>query len=112
MKFEVDLTNAKKLIVQNIDGTLVECTIKNGTVTSMGFFTRNDSLDREVENLKTTNNEVKTINKIIKLDDKLDKIAKENRDKIANKIFNEDTKRADKEDLKDLIKKIVTDNDE
>ena len=85
MEFKIDLKNIVKIVTEK-DGKRIEYKIKDGVIIDATVIDEEKVVSDKINELKATNENVKKIQNIIKLDDELDEIVKLKRDKIAEEI--------------------------
>ena len=85
MEFKIDLKNIVKIVTEK-DGKRIEYMIKDGVITDATVVDEEKVIEDKIDELKATNENVRKIQEIIKLDDELDEVAKLKRDEIAEKI--------------------------
>jgi len=68
MNFEIDLTNAVKIVTKKDDATFIEYTIDDGKIVDVSIVEREKTTEEKVEELKS-NPDVQKINKLITLSD-------------------------------------------
>ena len=85
MEFKIDLKNIVKIVTEK-DGKRIEYMIKDGVITDATVVDEEKVIEDKIDELKATNENVKKIQEIIKLDNELDEVAKLKRDEIAEKI--------------------------
>lgn len=85
MEFKIDLKNIVKIVTEK-DGKRIEYMIKDGVITDATVVDEEKVIEDKIGELKATNENVRKIQEIIKLDDELDEVAKLKRDEIAEKI--------------------------
>ena len=117
MEFKIDLKNIVKIVTEK-DGKRIEYKIKDGVITDATVVDEQKVVSDKIDELKATNENVKKIQDIIKLDDELDRIVKLKRDEIAEEIqLSNLESKEDKEDkvariayLQEMIKKLKKDD--
>lgn len=85
MEFTIDLKNIVKIVTEK-DGKRIEYKIKDGVIIDATVMDEEKVVSDKIDELKATNENVKKIQNIIKLDDELDEIVKLKRDEIAKEI--------------------------
>jgi len=85
MEFKIDLKNIVKIVTEK-DGKRIEYMVKDGIIIDATVIDEEKVVSDKIDELKATNEDVKKIQEIIKLDDELDEVAKLKRDEIAEKI--------------------------
>jgi hypothetical protein len=85
MEFKIDLKNIVKIVTEK-DGKRIEYKIKDGVIIDATVMDEEKVVSDKIDELKATNENVKKIQNIIKLDDELDEIVKLKRDEIAEEI--------------------------
>jgi hypothetical protein len=85
MEFKIDLKNIVKIVTEK-DGKRIEYMIKDGVITDATVVDEEKVIEDKIDELKATNENVRKIQEIIKLDNELDEVAKLKRDEIAEKI--------------------------
>ena len=85
MEFTIDLKNIVKIVTEK-DGKRIEYMVKDGIIIDATVIDEEKVVSDKIDELKATNEDVKKIQEIIKLDDELDEVAKLKRDEIAEKI--------------------------
>ena len=85
MEFKIELKNIVKIVTEK-DGKRIEYKINDGVITDATVIDDNKVIEDKIDELKATNEGVRKIQDIIKLDDELDEIVKLKRDEIAEEI--------------------------
>ncbi len=85
MEFTIDLKNIVKIVTEK-DGKRIEYKIKEGVIVDATVIDEEKVVSDKIDELKATNESVRKIQDIIKLDDELDEIVKLKRDEIADEI--------------------------
>lgn len=85
MEFKIELKNIVKIVTEK-DGKRIEYKINDGVITDATVIDNEKVIEDKIGELKATNESVKKIQDIIKLDDELDEIVKLKRDEIAEEI--------------------------
>jgi len=85
MEFKIELKNIVKIVTEK-DGKRIEYKINDGVITDATVIDNEKVIEDKIDELKATNESVRKIQDIIKLDDELDEIVKLKRDEIADEI--------------------------
>ena len=85
MEFKIELKNIVKIVTEK-DGKRIEYKINDGVITDATVIDNEKVIEDKIGELKATNESVKKIQDIIKLDNELDEIVKLKRDEIAEEI--------------------------
>lgn len=85
MEFKIELKNIIKVVTEK-DGKRIEYKVKDGVIVDATVIDTEKIIEDNIDELKATNEAVKKIQDIIKLDEKLDEVAKLKRDEIAGWI--------------------------
>lgn len=104
MEFKIELKNIVKIVTEK-DGKRIEYKINDGVITDATVIDDEKVIEDKIDELKATNESVRKIQDIIKLDDELDEIVKLKRDEIADEIQLSDPEpKADEEPRKGFRK--------